>query len=153
MKLKKKSKEVMEELYLMRHISHHQIASIQRIYKDEDKLYVLSERVEGKNLKFYMDQENRLSEREISYIVQQILDIAKHIIVDGVMQGHNSLPNAGVQNQKWDKTIYRDFRIENFVVDPQTLQVTMIDYGVVSQFLNIGDLKQYLQAPVSVAPE
>lgn len=143
----------MEELYLMRHISHHQIASIQRIYKDEDKLYVLSERVEGKNLKFYMDQENRLSEREISYIVQQILDIAKHIIVDGVMQGHNSLPNAGVQNQKWDKTIYRDFRIENFVVDPQTLQVTMIDYGVVSQFLNIGDLKQYLQAPVSVAPE
>lgn len=138
---------------MMRHISHHQIASIQRIYKDEDKLYVLSERVEGKNLKFYMDQENRLSEREISYIVQQILDIAKHIIVDGVMQGHNSLPNAGVQNQKWDKTIYRDFRIENFVVDPQTLQVTMIDYGVVSQFLNIGDLKQYLQAPVSVAPE
>lgn len=137
----------------MRHISHHQIASIQRIYKDEDKLYVLSERVEGKNLKFYMDQENRLSEREISYIVQQILDIAKHIIVDGVMQGHSSLLNAGAQNQKMVKTIYRDYRIENFVVDPQTLQVTMIDYGVVSQFLNIGDLKQYLQAPVSVAPE
>ena len=137
----------------MKHIAHHQIASIQRIYKDEDKLYVLSERVEGKNLKFYMDQENRLSEREVSYIVQQILEIAKQIIVDGVMQSRNSLPNAGIQNQKWDKTIYRDFRIENFVVDPQTLQVTMIDYGVVSQFLNIGDLKQYLQAPVSVAPE
>lgn len=44
-------------------------------------------------------------------------------------------------------------KIENFVIDPETHEVNMIDFGSMSQFPNIHDLKENLKAAVSQPPE
>jgi calcium-dependent protein kinase len=151
LKLKKKAKHVMEELYLLKNIKHDKIYSISKIYREDQKLFVISPDVKGKNLRYFMRSDNRLTETQIAYIVKQIFEIIKYLIFDSAKQRETSLftSDDGIMV----KQVYRDIKIENFVIDPKTHDVMMIDYGVSSLFLNINDLKKHLQTPISVSPE
>jgi serine/threonine protein kinase len=150
-KLRKKSKDVMEELYLLKNIKHDQINSISKIYSEDEKFYVVTPDVKGKNLRYFMRSENRLTEAQVAFIVKQIFEIIKYVIFDSVKKRESSIFNS--TDEILTKQIYRDIKIENFVIDSKTHYVTMIDYGVSSLFLNINDLKKHLRTPISVSPE
>lgn len=51
------------------------------------------------------------------------------------------------------KAYQRDFKIDNFIIDPSTLEVCLIDMGLSSVFKNIVELKCYLSKPISLSPE
>lgn len=106
-------------------------------------------------MKTYLKPENRLTEKQIAVVIKQILEITRHLIVEGV-QTKNSYfndHNSESEGNKGIKYLHRDLKIENFVVDPDTLKVTMIDYGIMSQFPTVSDLKKHLQVCVSLPPE
>lgn len=89
-KLGKRAREVIQELYLMKNIKHPAILNIQKIYRENEKLYIITPCFSGKNLKTFIKGENRLNERQIANIVQQILEITKRLSVDGIQDNQRS---------------------------------------------------------------
>jgi len=151
LKLRKYAKEVIEELMLLKYLKHPQIHPISKIYRDGEKLYIMRHVVEGVNLKHFMKRENRLSESQVADIITQIIKIVKYIKIDYFVKKRK---NSSLSTQDViDQVIHRDIKIENFIVDPETLHVKLLDYGISSTFLTLDDLKSHMNVPVSYAPE
>jgi serine/threonine protein kinase len=158
LKLKHRARDVLEEMFFMRSIRHPQILNITKIYKEDEKLMVITPYFKGKNLKAYLKSDNRLTERQIGKIVKQILEITRHLVVEGVQTKNSYFNDQNSKNSESEgnrgiKYLHRDLKIENFVVDPDTLDITMIDYGIMSQFPTVNDLKKNLQVSISLPPE
>lgn len=150
LKLKKRAKDVLEEVFLLKNINHPQISRILKVYKQADKLYVLKKQTKGVNLANYMQEHNRMTETQVASVIRQILEIAKFILIDNI----KSKKAALVESQNIGaKPVYRDFKIENFTIDTATHEVFLNDYGVFSTFSDINALKKNIEAPPSLAPE
>ena len=91
-----------------------------------------------------------LTEKQVANIITQILQIVKSMIL-------RSKEDTGLADSPYNliatKAYQRDFKIENFIIDQNTLEVCLIDMGFSSLFKNIVELKLYLSKPISLSPE
>jgi len=67
-----------------------------------------------------MRADKRLTESQIADIIRQILGIVKYLTVDYVKKRKSIFEN---EDQIGAKPIYRDLKIENFIVDPESLKI------------------------------
>ena len=90
------------------------------------------------------------TEKQVANIITQILQIVKCMILKSK---ENIDSDDNPYNLISSKIYQRDFKIENFIIDPNTLDVQLIDIGFSSMFKNVVELKTYLSKPISLSPE
>lgn len=108
---------------------------------------------EGISLKEYASGKKTLTEKQISFVSKQILSIIKRMMV---WKKKSEEPSKEAENPLEllrTKVYQKDLKIENFIIDPKTQEVSMIDLGYSSQFRNVNELKSHLTKPISLSPE
>ena len=98
-----------QEIVSLKKVDHPNIIKIHEIYREEEKLYIVMERVKGKDLLDYLFSIEILTETQAAIIIKQILKALNHM---------NSL-------NLW----HRDIKLENIMINPDTMQVKLIDFG------------------------
>ena len=132
-KIKSNFESVMKEIEMMKSVSHPDIVKIIDIYRDSKKLYLVMELVKGEELFDYIVKRRVLDEEETRTIVRQLIKIVKYL---------NSI-----------KITHRDLKPENIIIDPETLKIKLIDFGLSSYFNEFNKLMSPVGTPYYIAPE
>lgn len=104
-------KSVTREISIMKRMSHPNIVQMCTSFDNPQSIYIIMEHVKGKSLYQFLKEKpfKRMSEEETRAIVKQIAESMQYI--------HN-------QN-----VAHRDLKLENFIINTQSMKVTMIDFG------------------------
>ncbi|CAI2361332.1 unnamed protein product [Moneuplotes crassus] len=132
-KIKSNFESVMKEIQMMKSIDHPDIVKILEIYRDPKKLYLVMELVKGEELFDYILRKERLQEEETRKIIRQLVKIVKYL---------NSVNIA-----------HRDLKPENIMINPKTLKIKLLDFGLSSYFEESKNLVSPVGTPYYVAPE
>lgn len=132
-KLKSQFHSVLQEILALKKIDHPNVVKIFEIFKDHKKLYIVLEYVEGKELFEFVVSQERLLESEASQIVMQLLKTVKYL---------NEL-----------NICHRDLKPENIMIDPETLRIKIIDFGLSSFYSDFVSMTTKVGTPYYVAPE
>lgn len=89
--------------------------------------------VKGEELLDYIVKHQKLKESEASTIIEQLLRSIKYIHSKGI--------------------IHRDLKPENMMINPETLKLKLIDFGLSSYFLEDNSLHTKVGTPTYAAPE
>ena len=100
---------IAQEILTLKRVDHPNIVKMHEIYRDKDKLYLVFEYVEGKELFDFIFDRNRLKESEAASIIKQLLQCINHM---------NSL-----------NICHRDLKLENIVINPLNKQIKVLDFG------------------------
>ena len=113
-------------------VDHPNIVKLHEIFRENDKLYLVMEFVEGKELFDYLF-DNKLKETDASDIIKQLLHCINYLNTKSIC--------------------HRDLKLENIVINPSTLKVKILDFGF-SRFYNPEDImKTRVGTPYYIAPE
>lgn len=126
---------MLQELEVMQTCRHPNILKLIDLREDDEYFYIVSELLEGGELVKRITQNQHLSERNVAYIVRQIL------LAVNYMHGM--------------KIAHRDLKPENLLMessDDDDLSVKVADFGF-SCFVNEEGLEQRLGTPMFMAPE
>lgn len=132
-KLKSQYHSVVQEILALKKIDHPNVVKIHEIFKDSKKLYIVMEYVEGKELFDFVVQKMKLLESEASKITMQLLKAIKYL---------NEI-----------KLCHRDLKPENIIIDPVTLNIKIIDFGLSAFYSDFNQLTTKVGTPYYVAPE
>lgn len=132
-KLKSQFHSVIQEILALKKIDHPNVVKIFEVFKDSSKLYIVMEYVEGKELFDFVVKRQKLKESEASKVVQQLLRTIKYL---------NEL-----------KICHRDLKPENIMINPDTLHIKIIDFGLSSFYSEFSTLATKVGTPYYVAPE
>lgn len=132
-KIKSNFEEVMKEIQMLRQVSHPDIVKIIDIYRDSKKLYLVMEYVRGVELYDYIVSKEILEESEARIIIDQLVRIVKYL---------NSI-----------NICHRDLKPENIMINPTTLKIKLLDFGLSSYFSDFKDLVSPVGTPYYVPPE
>jgi len=132
-KIKSNFESVMKEIQMLQSVTHPDIVKILEIYGDSKKLYLVMEHVKGEELFDYIIKREKLYEEEARAIIWQLVEIVKYL---------NSI-----------KICHRDLKPENIIVDPETLKIKLLDFGLSSEFDDLKELLSPVGTPYYVAPE
>jgi len=132
-KLKSQYHSVIQEILALKKIDHPNVVKIHEIFKDKRKLYIVMEYVEGKELFDFVVQKMKVMESEAAQIVMQLLRTIKYL---------NEL-----------KICHRDLKPENIIINPDTLNVKIIDFGLSAFYSDFDHLSTKVGTPYYVAPE
>jgi serine/threonine protein kinase len=124
---------IVQEIYALKKIDHPNVVKIHEIFKDERKLYIVMEYVEGKELFDFVVQKMKLLESEASKIAMQLLKTIKYL---------NEV-----------KICHRDLKPENIIINPETIHIKLIDFGLSSLYSEFTHLETKVDTPYYVAPE
>jgi serine/threonine protein kinase len=122
-----------QEILTLKRVNHPNIVKMYEFYRDLDKLHLVMEYVEGKELFDFIFQRNKLKESEASNIIKQLLLALNHL---------NSL-----------NIMHRDLKLENIVINPMTFQVKVIDFGFSCYYDSKEKLHTRVGTPYYIAPE
>ena len=89
--------------------------------------------VEGRELFDYVIEKHKLKESEACFIIKQLLKTIKYIHSIGI--------------------IHRDLKPENIIIDSNTCQIKLIDFGLSTFYQEFVSLKTKVGTPYYVAPE
>ena len=132
-KLKSQYHSIVQEILALKKIDHPNVVKIHEIFKDKKKLYIVMELVEGKELFDYVIAKMKCNEEEASKITAQLLKTIKYL------------------NQV--KICHRDLKPENIIINPETLHVKIIDFGLSAFYTDYSELTTKVGTPYYVAPE
>ena len=91
------------------------------------------EYVEGKELLNYVIEQYKLRESEACSIIKQLLKTIKYV--------HSK------------RIIHRDLKPDNIIINPENMQIKLIDFGLSSYYSDIVNLQTKVGTPYFVAPE
>ena len=132
-KVKSQSHSILQEILALKKIDHPNVVKIFEIFKDSKKLYIVLEHVEGKELFDFIIENQKISEHQASKIAAQLIKTVKYL---------NKL-------NIW----HRDLKPENIMVNPDTLNIKIVDFGHVSFFSDFISMTTTVGTPYYVAPE
>ena len=78
-KLSSQYHSVIQEILALKKIDHPNVVNVLEIFKDESKLYIVMEYVEGQELFDFVVRKKKLLESEAAIIVQQLLKTIKYL--------------------------------------------------------------------------
>lgn len=96
------------ECKLLSELDHENIIKLEYKFEDEDNYYLIFPYV-GIDLFEYCIEKGKLSEAEVYKHVCVIADVINYL--------HSKL------------VVHRDIKLENLLIDPETLKITLIDFG------------------------
>lgn len=70
---------IAQEILTLKRVDHPNIVKLYEIYKDVDKLYLVMEYIEGKELFDFIFERNRLKESEAASIIKQLLHCVNYL--------------------------------------------------------------------------
>ena len=108
-KVKSQSHSIIQEILALKKIDHSNVVKIFEIFKDSTKLYILLEHVEGKELFDFIIENQKISEHQASKIAAQLIKTVKYLNKYNI----------------W----HRDLKPENIMVNPDTLNIKIVDFG------------------------
>ncbi|CAI2359090.1 unnamed protein product [Moneuplotes crassus] len=121
------------EIDTLKKVDHPNVVKVFEIFQDSKRLYIVMEYCTGKELFDFVVERTKVEEKSASYIIKQLLKIIKYL---------NSL-----------KICHRDIKPENILIDPDNLNIKLIDFGLSTYFKNSSRLTTKLGTPYYVAPE
>ena len=124
---------IIQEILTLKKWDHPNIVKIYEIFRDNKKLYIVMEFVEGKELLNYVIEQYKLKESEAWSIIKQLLKTIKYV--------HSK------------KIIHRDLKPENIIINPDKMQIKLIDFGLSSYYSDLVNLNTKVGTPYFVAPE
>jgi calcium-dependent protein kinase len=132
-KLSSQFHSLIQEILTLKKVDHPNIVSIYEMYKDDEKLYLVMEYVEGQELFDFISQRFKLLESEASEIIEQLVKAIRYLNTLGVC--------------------HRDLKPENIIINQNTLQIKLIDFGLSAYFDEVSQLRSKVGTPYYVAPE
>lgn len=132
-KIKSNFESVMKEIKMLKEVSHPDIVKIIDIYRDSKKLYLVMEYIRGEELFDFIVARGTLEETQARVIIDQLVKIVQYL---------NSI-----------NICHRDLKPENIMINPQTLKIKLLDFGLSSHFNEFKDLVSPVGTPYYVPPE
>ncbi|CAI2385645.1 unnamed protein product [Moneuplotes crassus] len=132
-KLKSQYHSIIQEILALKKIDHPNVVKIHEIFKDKKKLYIVMELVEGKELFDFVVAKTKLTEQEAVKISTQLLKTIKYL--------------SGLN------ICHRDLKPENIIINPETLKLKIIDFGLSAFYSEQVNLSTKVGTPYYVAPE
>ena len=126
-------KSICCEVSSLKQANHENIIKLYEVFKDDRKLYLVFEYVEGMDLFDYITESNWIKEEKARYILQQIV-----ATIDYLHSIH---------------ICHRDIKLDNIMVDTGTHQIKLIDFGFSTKFTDRESLRGKIGTPYYVAPE
>lgn len=132
-KLSSQFHSLIQEILTLKKVDHPNIVSIYEMFKDDEKLYLVMEFVEGQELFDFVTERFKLMESEACEIIEQLVKTIRYLNTLGVC--------------------HRDLKPENIIINKDTLQIKLIDFGLSAYFDESSQLKSKVGTPYYVAPE
>ena len=132
-KLKSQFHSILQEILALKKIDHPNVVKIFEIFKDTKRLYIVMEHVEGKELFDFIVEHQKISEFQASKVIMQLLKTIKYL---------NEL-----------KIWHRDLKPENIIINPETLHIKIVDFGLSSFYSEYTSMTTKVGTPYYVAPE
>ncbi|CAI2386051.1 unnamed protein product [Moneuplotes crassus] len=124
---------IFRELSAYQSFDHPNLVKVHEVFLDTKKLYIVCDLVKGKRLYDYILDSKKIPEDKSKVIARQLLRVVQYCHFKNIM--------------------HRDLKPENIIIDPETLQVKVIDFGSSSYFSSYQNLKTSLGTPYYIAPE
>jgi calcium-dependent protein kinase len=121
------------EIVTLKKVDHPNIVKIYEIFKDIKYLYIVMEFVDGKELFEYVVEHTKINELDSAKIAKQLIATVKYL---------NSL-----------NICHRDIKPENILINPTSLHVKLIDFGLSTYFSDFSQLITKVGTPYYVSPE
>lgn len=121
------------EIVTLKKVDHPNIVKIYEIFKDTKNLYIVMEFVDGKELFEYVVEHTKINEKDSAAITKQLLKTIKYL---------NSL-----------NICHRDVKPENILINPKSLHIKVIDFGLSTYFSDFQQLTTKVGTPYYVSPE
>ena len=121
------------EIVTLKKVDHPNIVKIYEIFKDLKNLYIVMEFVDGKELFEYVVENTKINEKDSAVITKQLLKTIKYL---------NSL-----------NICHRDVKPENILINPKSLHIKVIDFGLSCYFSDFQQLTTKVGTPYYVSPE
>lgn len=132
-KLSSQFHSLIQEILTLKKIDHPNIVSIYEMFKDNEKLYLVLEYVEGQELFDFVTERFKLMESEACEIIGQLVKAIRYLNTLGIC--------------------HRDLKPENIMINKETLQIKLLDFGLSAYFDESSQLKSKVGTPYYVAPE
>jgi len=131
--IEKTFKSICCEVSSLRQADHQNIIKIHQVFMDKKRLYLVLDYIDGVDLSDYIWESGRLSERKAKYILHQIVETINYL---------HSI-----------HICHRDIKLDNIMINEDTLKITLIDFGFATKFDEKDPLKDKWGTPYFIAPE
>ena len=112
LRVSKRAFEAIEkESEILAHVSHPRVVALLDLFVDDQRAYMVLERVPGKNLRQVVKESGTIGEHDLIGLALQMCDVLKHL--------HSLSPPV----------IHRDFTPDNLILNPQS-GIKLIDFNV-----------------------
>jgi hypothetical protein len=112
--IRKDEQSTFERIQALELSNHPNITNLLKIFMDDDHLYIVTEYVKGIKLEDYIIKKGEISEECASAIIHQILWAVNYLHTNGIK--------------------HKNIAIRNILVDPDTLETKVINFGLASHF-------------------
>jgi calcium-dependent protein kinase len=134
--VKKKSESSINEIEILKKISHPNIISIYEIFEDSKNYYIMSELIEGGELFEEITNRGSFSEIDAAKIMKQLLTSVNYL--------HNK------------NIVHRDLKPENIMMinkHSNNFEIKLIDFGTAKSFEKGDKLSKFIGTSYYIAPE
>ena len=123
------------EIKVLKNLRHPNIVHLYSVIQTDEKIYLITEYVKGKELFDYIVMKKKLSENESCLFFQQII--------------------SGIEYLHKLKYVHRDIKPENLLINEETKELKIVDFGLSNIFNNPSKdlLKSACGSPSYAAPE
>ena len=121
------------EVSSLKQAKHPHIIKLLQCFIDEKSLYLVFEYIDGLDLSDYVTENTKIPEEKVKYILMQICST-----IDYLHSIH---------------ICHRDIKLDNIMVNPETFEIKLIDFGFATKFSDRERLKGKIGTPYYVAPE
>ena len=104
------------EIKVLKNLRHPNIVHLYSVIQTDEKIYLIMEYVKGKELFDYIVMKKKLSENESCLFFQQII--------------------SGIEYLHKIKYVHRDIKPENLLINEQTKELKIVDFGLSNIFTN-----------------
>ena len=121
------------EIKVLKNLRHPNIIHLYSAIENEDKIYLVTEYVKGKELFDYIVTNKKLSESESCLFYQQII--------------------SGIEYLHKIKYVHRDIKPENLLINEETKELKIVDFGLSNIYSSKTLLESSCGSPSYAAPE
>ena len=121
------------EIKVLKNLRHPNIVHLYSVIDKEDKIYLITEYVKGKELFDYIVSNKKLSENESCLFYQQII--------------------SGIEYLHKIKYVHRDIKPENLLINEETKELKIVDFGLSNIYSSKTLLESSCGSPSYAAPE
>ena len=122
-----------QEIVSLLKVDHPNIVKIHEIFKNKKKVYIVMEKAPGMDLLDYLFTSKTMSENTASQIIKQVLKVIQHL------------------NSK--NLCHRDIKLENLIIDPETLDIKVVDFGFSGFYNDKEMLHTKVGTPYYISPQ